>query len=76
MADWIVRETDKASENLTEEEAENNVICCWDFLGSLGWTAEAVAGATGNMWAESHVNPGCWEYGQFENFNRGYGLGQ
>lgn len=73
---WITRINDAASQMLTEAEAENNVKECWRYLGGLGWTENAVAGATGNMWYESHVNPGQWELGQLNNFSRGFGLGQ
>ena len=74
---WIVRETDSAANNLSEEEAENNCKEVDNFLrGSEGWSANSVAAVCGNMWVESHRNPGCWQYGYFENWKYGYGLGQ
>lgn len=74
---WIVRETDSAAENLTEAEAENNCLEVDNVLrGQLGWSANAVAAVCGNMWVESHINPGCWQYGHFEDWSFGYGLGQ
>lgn len=76
MAEWIVRETDQGSQMLTEAEAENNCLCVADALRLLGWKDAPIAGVCGNMWTESHINPGQWELGQKENFNRGYGLGQ
>lgn len=77
---WIVRINDVGSQMLTEAEAENNVIEVWNTLGSgsadgVKWTANSVAAACGNMWYESHVNPGQWELGQLNNFSRGFGLG-
>lgn len=74
---WIVRETDSAANNLTEEEAENNCLEVDNYLrGELGWSVNAVSAVCGNMWVESHINPGCWQYGFYENWNMGYGLGQ
>lgn len=78
---WISRITDVGSQMLTEAEAENNVIEVWNVLGSgsadgVKWSENAVAAACGNMWYESHINPGQWELGQMNNFSRGFGLGQ
>ena len=74
MATWISRE--EGSNLLSETEAENNIICVADYLVPLGWTAEAVAGVGGNMWEESHLNPGQWQLGHYEDTQYGYGLGQ
>lgn len=76
MAEWIVRENDSAALMLTEQEAENNCLCVADYLIPIGWSINAVSSVCGNMWIESHINPGQWELGQAENFSRGYGLGQ
>lgn len=78
---WIVRINDTASQMLTEEEAKNNVLEVWNMLGSgtadgVTWSEEAVSAACGNMWYESHVNPGQWELGHLNDFTRGFGLGQ
>lgn len=76
MTAWIVRETATPSENLTAEEADNNVIAMAERLLVRGWTKPPIAAAAGNMWVESHVNPGCWQYGHYEDLDWGYGLGQ
>lgn len=76
MAEWIVRETDVASQMLTESEAENNCMCVADVLRLAGWKDAPISAVCGNMWTESHINPGQWELGQKENYDRGYGLGQ
>lgn len=76
MPEWIVSEGGSSSNLLTEEQASNNVLMCYYKLTREGYSPVAIAGITGNMWSESHVNPGQWEIGQFENYNRGYGLGQ
>lgn len=74
---WIVVETDSASNNLNESQAENNCIEADATLrGELSWNINAVSAVCGNMWVESHINPGCWQYGHFEDWNYGYGLGQ
>lgn len=74
---WIVVETDSANNNLNEEQAENNVFEADDVLrGGLGWSVNAVSAVCGNFWVESHINPGCWQYGHFEDWNYGYGIGQ
>lgn len=77
MAAWISRE--EGSNMLSESEAENNILCVYDFLSQEingGWTKEAVAGVGGNMWEESHLNPGQWQLGHFQDTKYGYGLGQ
>lgn len=74
MANWITR--DAGSNMLTESEAENNILCVADYLIPLGWTPEAVAGIGGNMWEESHINPGQWQLGHYDDTKYGYGLGQ
>ena len=46
---------------LSQAQMENNASIIWEFFGSRGWTAEAVAGMLGNMQWESTINPGIWE---------------
>lgn len=46
---------------LSQSEMETNAIYIWDYLGSRGWTRNAVAGMLGNMETESTINPGIWE---------------
>ena len=72
MNDWIVAE----SKSLTQEEMRNNVSILWNFYGSKGWTANAVAALAGNMEAESTINPGRWENDIVGNLSGGFGLTQ
>lgn len=53
---------------LTQAEMENNAKYIWFYLGSRGWTMNAVAGMLGNMQTESTINPGIWQ-----NLNEGVG---
>ena len=53
---------------LTQEEMKTNAIYIWDYLGSRGWSQNAVAGMLGNMQTESTINPGIWQ-----NLNEGVG---
>ena len=72
MNSWIVKE----SEPLTLAEMENNVAILWNFFGSSGWSANAVAALAGNMEAESTINPGRWESDIIGNLSGGFGLVQ
>lgn len=72
MSDWIMVET----RPLTQDEMRNNVTILWNFFGSKGWTANAVAALAGNMEAESTINPGRWEGDIVGRLNRGFGLVQ
>lgn len=77
MAKWIARE--EGSNLLSEDDAKNNVLCVYDYLSqdaNGGWTPESVSGVCGNMWEESHINPGQWQLGHFQDTSYGYGLGQ
>ena len=60
---------------LSQSEMETNARYIWDYLGSRGWSKNAVAGMLGNMESESTINPGIWE-GLNANVGPGYGLVQ
>lgn len=59
---------------LSQSEMENNAALIWEFFGSRGWTAQAVAGMLGNMQQESNINPGIWQ--NLNPYAGGYGLVQ
>lgn len=61
---------------LTQEEMENNARYIWNYLGSQGWSMNAVAGMLGNMQTESTINPGIWESLNSGNTSGGFGLVQ
>jgi surface antigen len=46
------------------KEMKLNARYIWQYLGSRGWTLNAVAGILGNMETESHINPGMWQSGR------------
>lgn len=50
-----------ANRFLSQAEMENNAWYIWNYLGSQGWSMNAVAGMLGNMQTESTINPGIWE---------------
>lgn len=56
---------------LSYEEALNNAEIVFSVAKNWGMTKEAICGLLGNMWRESHVNPGLGEEG-----GTGYGLTQ
>lgn len=60
---------------LTTAEMKKNAEYIWNYLGSRGWTLNAVAAMLGNMESESTINPGIWE-NLTENTTKGYGLVQ
>lgn len=60
---------------LTREEMETNARYIYNYLGSRGWTVNAIAGMLGNMETESTINPGIWE-GLNAGSGPGYGLVQ
>jgi surface antigen len=62
------------AEALTRSEMEGNAKYIWNYLGSKGWSLNAVAGMLGNMQYESTINPGRHQVGSDEN--GGYGLVQ
>lgn len=53
---------------LSQAEMETNARYIWNYLGSRGWSRNAVAGMLGNIQAESTINPGIWQ-----NLNTGVG---
>ena len=60
---------------LSQAEMETNAKYIWNYLGSRGWSKNAVAGMLGNMQTESSINPGIWE-NLSENVGPGFGLVQ
>lgn len=60
---------------LSQAEMETNAKYIWNYLGSRGWSLNAVAGMLGNMQTESTINPGIWE-GLNAGTGPGYGLVQ
>lgn len=65
-----VDKKDVVSKNgyLTQAEMEINAKYIWNYLGSRGWSVNAVAGMLGNMQHESNINPGLWEGGTGPGF--------
>lgn len=61
---------------LTQAEMENNARYIWNYLGSRGWSLNAVAGMLGNMQTESTINPGIWQSLDAGNTSGGFGLVQ
>lgn len=61
---------------LTQAEMENNATYIWNYLGSRGWSINAVAGMLGNMQTESTINPGLWEGRDEGDTSQGFGLVQ
>lgn len=64
-----------ANRYLSAEEMKTNALYIWDYLGSRGWTRNAVAGMLGNMQTESTINPGIWQ-GLNVNVGPAFGLVQ
>ena len=60
---------------LTQAEMTTNAKYIWNYLGSRGWSKNAVAGMLGNMQTESTINPGIWE-GLNSGTGPGFGLVQ
>lgn len=61
---------------LSQAEMENNARYIWNYLGSRGWSINAVAGMLGNMQTESTINPGIWQSLDSGNTSMGFGLVQ
>ena len=61
---------------LSRSEMEDNARFIWNYLGSRGWSINAVAAMLGNMETESTINPGIWESLAAGNTSGGYGLVQ
>jgi hypothetical protein len=53
---WISSDT-----YLTQEHRDHNAILIYQYLFTLGWTKEAIAGILGNMDVESSMNPALIE---------------
>ena len=51
----------KNSYGISLEEMKPNARYIWQYLGSRGWTLNAVAALLGNMQQESKLSPGVWE---------------
>ena len=60
---------------LSQAEMETNARYIYNYLGSRGWSVNAIAGMLGNMETESTINPGIWE-GLDAGNGPGYGLVQ
>lgn len=60
---------------LSQAEMETNARYIYNYLGSRGWSVNAIAGMLGNMETESSINPGIWE-GLNAGTGPGYGLVQ
>lgn len=60
---------------LTQAEMEINARYIYNYLGTRGWSINAIAGMLGNMQTESSINPGIWE-GLDTGVGPGYGLVQ
>lgn len=61
---------------LTMDEMKLNATYIWNYLGSKGWTLQAVCGMLGNMQSESSINPAIWQNLDEGNLSLGYGLVQ
>lgn len=62
------------SRPLTQEEMEINAAYIYNYLGALGWSANAIAAMLGNFQAESTINPG--RYQGDDPSGSGWGLAQ
>ena len=49
------------SYGISRKEMEPNATYIWQYLGTRGWTMEAVAGLLGNIEQESMMSPCVWE---------------
>lgn len=61
---------------LSDSEMAVNAEYIYRYLGSRGWTLNAVAGMLGNMETESTINPAIWQNLDEGNTSLGYGLVQ
>lgn len=73
VATPVAEAIDKSSviskdEYLSEAEMTINAKYIWNYLGSRGWSVNAVAGMLGNMQTESTINPGLHERGGGSGF--------
>jgi surface antigen len=51
----------KNSYNISLDEMKPNAQYIWNYLGTRGWTMNAVAGLLGNLQQESKMSPAVWE---------------
>ena len=65
MADYI-----SGNYYLSQAEMIINAKFIYNYLGSRGWSLNAICAMLGNMQSESTINPGIWE-----NLNEGVGPG-
>ena len=65
---------------LNSDEMKVNAKFVWNYLGSRGWTLDAVCGMLGNFEAESTINPNRVENSQKDRWpnwgNYGFGVAQ
>lgn len=60
---------------LSRSEMETNARYIYNYLGSRGWSVNAIAGMLGNFQSESTVNPGIWQSLRVEGDPSGHGYG-
>ena len=61
---------------LSLSQMQVNARFIYNYLGTRGWTKNAICGMLGNMQTESTINPGLWQNRDQGNTNLGYGLVQ
>lgn len=62
------------ADRLTQEQIYANAEYIYYYLRNKGWSKEAICALLGNMYEESKLNPGVWQY--LNNEQYGYGLVQ
>lgn len=55
----------------SDQRGLDNATEVWNYFSQLGFTLEATCGILGNMWRESHLNPGQKQY---DSISAGWGL--
>lgn len=79
--EWIVK-IGPTGTPITQDDVDNNILCCYGALKQYGWSAQAIAGACGCFHEESLLNPGIYETSHGGNLNNlpyfpgGMGLAQ
>lgn len=71
MPTWVV-----SNAYLGQADKDNNALCAWNAMGSIGWSRNATAAVLGNFDKESTLNPGIWQNLDEWNTSLGLGLGQ
>lgn len=61
---------------LSLEQSTYNANLIFNYLGSRGWSINAICGMLGNMMMESRINPGVWQNLDEGNVDVGFGLVQ